>query len=74
MHGSCEDNPGYDPMDPRDEPAPERWGGPPVHYCNDCDCYPCICDRLNPEDDYDGSGDSYRSHRSHVPWMQTLTR
>ena len=21
---SCEDNPGYDPMDPRDEPEPEH--------------------------------------------------
>lgn len=17
--------------------------GPPVHYCPDCDCYPCVC-------------------------------
>jgi hypothetical protein len=28
----------------------QHHGGPPVHYCPDCDCYPCVCDPT-PEDD-----------------------
>lgn len=23
---------------------------PPVHYCNDCDCYPCVCEPEDPRD------------------------
>jgi hypothetical protein len=32
--------------------------GPPVHYCPECDCYPCVCGRdghapyLDEEDEY----------------------
>jgi hypothetical protein len=25
--------------------------GPPVHYCDECYCYPCVCDRDDEEND-----------------------
>jgi hypothetical protein len=50
---SCEDNPGYDPMDPRDEPEPEHQDeiGPcTAHGRMNCfECYDIAPEDLDEE-------------------------
>ena len=42
-----DENFSYDPATEREVVRAHnaRLSGPPVHYCPDCDCYPCVCKR-----------------------------